>query len=736
MIKLKYIVSLCCFYYACSSTPMLFAACSDNGIGHSADTPMTPEPDDSDFQKTCDVILGRIKTANMGTNAQYLNENAVKWLSVINEQGAFPDIDYKDRSLGFKPEAHIDRLTQMVQAYIFKECDVFGKAELQKAIAKGLSFWITEKPTCDNWWNNQISVPQKMGVILILSRYGAEPLSPELENKIFDYMIETASDPAKHTGANKTDVALHWLYRGLLQQDRDVIKTAVTHTFMPLSYVNSQEEGIQYDLGYFQHGPQTYIGGYGPVMLSGVMRVAEYTAGTEYRMSAEQQEILYRFVNETYARSFRSNIQFFNIVGRSVSRPNSLKSSGLANLFERMKKIDPNHAEDYDRHISYIQKGNYAGIKETLTHYNIGDWTLFQGENYSACLRLASNRTRKIEHGNNENIKSFFMSDGSIDVGVKGGEYLNIFPVWDWNRVPGVTNPQMEDQIPLCKGWGEPGESDFCGGLSDGKNGLSGFKMLISKYGVQISGYKSWFFMDGAIICLGSGISSPMSQPVNTTVDQCLLRSDAVYSSSGNIATASNGSSLTNVPIDWFWHGDIGYFFPEKQQVSFKLENRSGSWKDINKGKSDEIINQDVCTLWLNHGTTPSNSTYSYIIVPKIAQNDMSRFNVQDYRIVANCSDVQAVTDGKNKLLQALFYQAGSVSTDELKVTVDKPCALMIQEMDGKSYKLFFSDPSQRLNQLTITIEVNGKKGQYTFDQFAGDGVSKGKTHQTVLTLK
>ena len=78
------------------------------------------------------------------------------------------------------------------------------------------------------------------------------------------------------------------------------------------------------------------------------------------------------------------------------------------------------------------------------------------------------------------------------------------------------------------------GEADFCGGLSDGKTGLAGFRSIYRNDGLDMSARKGYFFLDGRIVCLGSDIQAAMSDPINTAVEQCLAEGDAVYSVGGS----------------------------------------------------------------------------------------------------------------------------------------------------------------------------------------------------------
>lgn len=111
-------------------------------------------------------------------------------------------------------------------------------------------------------------------------RSGAKKLPEELERKLLERMKTDGGDPAKWTGANRTDIALHWIYRSCLSEDSTDLKKAIENAYSPLVYTT--QEGFQHDNSYFQHGSQLYIGGYGDEILKGITQIAMYTKGTDY----------------------------------------------------------------------------------------------------------------------------------------------------------------------------------------------------------------------------------------------------------------------------------------------------------------------------------------------------------------------------------------------------------------------------------------------------------------------
>lgn len=714
-----------------SIIPVFMSSCDDNEIENTVNLP-DKEVDSDAGKNTYEIILNRIRKANMPNSYSEIDENVDEALTLLQDNGSFSDIDYSDDSRAhWTPINHLTRLTWMAQAYTMEDSSYFKEEVLYDKILKALNFWNTARPVCTNWWYNQIGAPKAMCVILIILRDGAKTIPKDLEDSILGYLAETGGNPAKWTGANKTDIAMHWLYRGCLQTDSTLTATAVWHAYYPLQYVKARYEGFQHDYSYFQHGPQLYIGGYGLSIVDGVATVATSTVDTDFKLSDEQLDVLRKFVQASLMKSVRGKMQAYNVVGRSVSRDNQLDISGYIPVFERMKSIDVDNISLYQHFINNLKgEGDFLWINDSFRHFYIGDRSLYQGKGYTVSLRMSSTRTRKCENGNGENLKGYFLSDGSMSVAVDGDEYSNIFPVWDWTHIPGVTSPQVEN-IPLVPA-NDFGESLFCGGATAGKYGVSVMSQINRKDGMGMKACKAWFFLNNKIVCLGTGIDSDMNEEIHTSVNQSLLKGDIVCSQNNVV---SNGVHVDNKALDWVWHRNIGYFFPTQQQISVHADTRKGSWADISTEADATPIEKDICSIWLNHGRSPQGASYSYVIVPNISSTEMANYKINNAQIIANTINVQAVRDSEINMTQAVFYNGGSITSDDLRISVNNPCALVIQEQTNNMFDIYFADTSHGLLDLTITIERSGRKQVYNFDYFSGDGVHVGKTHFAQVEL-
>lgn len=669
-------------------------------------------------------------------NTTIKNPSIDKNLALFQENGSFSDIDYDDTQMtNWTPIKHIERLSDFVYAYTNEKNKYYQNEDLYQKIVKGLEYWYDVDSESDNWWHNQISEPQKLGVLLIQMRTGKKQIPQELETKILKRIQETGGDPAKWTGANRTDIALHWIYRSCLTQNEADLKTAIDNVFNPVVYTT--EEGFQHDNSYFQHGEQLYIGGYGDEILKGVTQVASYALGTQYQLDKEKVELLSKFMRETYYRAVRGQNMSFDVVGRSVSRPGLLNKRTTATYAKRMIDIDPTHADEYKAIIARLNRKQPADYQVTAshTHYFRGDYSLHVRPQYNFDVRLASTRTKKCEYGNKENLKTYFMSDGCTNITQTGDEYFNIFPVWNWCHIPGTTAPQLE-KVPMDpKAWGVLGTSTYAGGVSDSIYGATAYAYMDTNPEVNTGAKKSWYFFDNEVVCLGAGIQSTSTYPVHTTVNQCFLKGGILVDKGDKEETLANGSHTLQAP-QWVLHDKIGYFFPQKEEVFLTAQTQSGRWYDINTSKSKKEEKMDVFTLGINHGVGPKDGSYAYIVVPgKTSAQEMKAYQKKNaIEILSNNPKIQAVRNTKLNVWMVTFFEAGTFTHKELSVTVDKPCILMIKDITSKSANLHIADPGQTQSPIQVELKIGKKKQTLTAD-FTQTGIYAGATKQYTVKL-
>ena len=668
-----------------------------------------------------EILMSKIRADFKRKADMKIVEEALKLYD--SKSGAFKDIDYsRDDRTFWPPLNHLTRLTEFAYAYITPGNTYYKNKSIFKRIIKALEYWHKVDPNCNNWWYNQIAEPQTTGLLLILLREGKEAVPAELEKKILDRIIKEGGNPAKWTGANRTDIALHWIYRSCLTENEKDLKHAIDNAFSPIYYTT--DEGFQHDNSYFQHGVQLYIGGYGDEILKSITQIASYTIGTKYALSKEKVDIISKFMRETYYRTFRGKYMLFDVLGRGVSRMNNLDKSRMGIFAKRMILLDPEHQEEFKQIVArlYEEKPADYAVKPAHTHYYRADYTLHNRPKYTFDVRMTSNRTIRCEYGNRENLKTYFLSDGCTNIVTDGDEYYNILPVWDWRRIPGITCPQVKE-IPMTESdWQQRGESTFAGGVSDSIYGASAYSYYDTYKDIYTGANKSWFFFDDEVVCLGD-VTSTSEFDVNTTINQCRLKDSPVLINDGKKTTTLVKGEHSFNKLNWVLHNNVGYVFPQpittgrKEQVAeiwLNNQEQVGNWNTINRSMPDKVVKEDVFSLGFNYSKEPRHASYAYIVVPMIKNaNDINQYlQRKAVEIVSNTPTIQSVYQKDLKIWQVVFFEAGELTCSDMSVSVSKRCILMIKETTDGKYELHIADPAQRKS--TIQVKINmpnvGKK--------------------------
>lgn len=629
-----------------------------------------------------------------------------KSITTLQSDGTWPDINYKDSAVAlWSPAAHLSRTEDLALIY--------GKQQnerLYTGIVKSLRAWNRINPICRNWWYNEINCPQLLGQIMLLMQ-SSKPLPAGLQDSLLKKMQR--GNMYKQTGANKLDVALHNMYRALLTRDIALMDSSVAQCFQPV-VLTTASEGLQYDYSYLQHGPQLQIASYGLVFLGGEFKVASYVNGTRWQMPVEKCKVLSMFLNRAFLNSIRYRYFDFSVLGRGFSRKNSGNAGAISgwrssiNLLKRSGTDTGWNFADYDAAVKRAS-GNLPAsyqVKPSHTQFWKGDYVQHVNTGYLFTVRTNSTRTRRTETGNGENLYGRYMSDGATNIQRTGSEYFNIFPVWEYDKIPGVTCRDYPADRPAINSWNQPGTTDFTGGVSDGLYGISTYSLNFD----SVKAKKSWFFFGKQIVCLGAGIQSTAPEPITTTINQCWSRGNQVIdSSNSNIA---------------YWQDSIGYYFQPGEHILYTNDEQKGTWKHVNSSQSGDTVRGKVFKLWIDHGINPQNAGYAYVIVPGIASNQFAQQSpFSDLKILSNTAALQAISSAKLNMLQIVFYQAGFLQSSDITVRVDKPCVVLIEKMTTAKPELYITDPSQKLKK--VTVSLNRKNAEYRLPEgeYAGSTV-------------
>ena len=103
--------------------------------------------------------------------------------------------------------------------------------------------------------------------------------------------------------------------------------------------------------------------------------------------------------------------------------------------------VDPEFASYYEQSKEQIIRKRPQEIYGHK-HFWQSDYSVHYNRTYFTSLRMCSKRTAGMEMNvNGENLLGYYLPFGLTYIYRHGDEYQDIFPVWDWGRLPGVTSP-------------------------------------------------------------------------------------------------------------------------------------------------------------------------------------------------------------------------------------------------------------------------------------------------------
>lgn len=627
-----------------------------------------------------------------------------EYLDEMNVNGSWDDVDltdYNDMD-GWQPLEQLWRMRYMALAYTMPTSSHYSSTILYNYLVTSLQYFYDMNPTCSNWWYNQIYVPRLLGLIIIITSQGQQTVPEALINSIDTRLKLLSPTPNQLTGANLTDIMLWRFYFGVIMKDSDEINAALDSTFNELSLTTA--EGIQHDFSYHQHGPQPLGLSYGAALLSGVVKTAGVVKGTQYYPSEDKLNPVFGFALESFAKPRRGSFQAFNVTGRGVADLDKIKvGSPIATIFNSFSEIDSGNETEYLDIASRIvgAKTPDQNIIESHTHYYRSKHTVHNRSMFNYSLLTASTRTDRIETGNGTNLKGRFLSDGSYSIMVDGDEYYNVFPLWDWSKIPGTTVPLYTTDIDLkpTEDWGYLGSSTFTGGVSDGDNGL----MVYDMNDYDTIAKKAYFFFGDEVVHLGADINSTSNYNIATTLNQANLDGYIIYSENNSVQTLSGmGKHNFKNGLDWVWHNKIGYFFLENKDVHLENETLTGNWYDINLRAENQQVSGDVYSLWIDHGNQPINEDYAYVITPGVTSSEMQNYDLSAITVLENSSEVQAVKHSGLDMLQIVFYSAKTVTYDDITISASAPATIIFSDISTDTVTCTVADPGENSSQIII----------------------------------
>lgn len=509
------------------------------------------------------------------------------------------------------------------------------------------------------------------------------------------------------TGANKIWLLRSSIYKACINENEAVLSSNFLSAFEDAKIMQGSNDGIKSDYSFHQHRAQLYIGGYGRSFMRDILSLGTLAHGTSYSMNTTQLQVLTNVVLDGFQWFCHKSVFDFGAVGREISRPGATSDSSVLTFITRLKEMNAPRTDELAKCYNFIN-GESDFQSPGTKYFWKSDIMVHHGSNFYISAKVPSSRTTGTEKVNGENLKRKYLPWGATNIMTDGDEYYNIFPVWDWSRIPGVTSYMEEVSADTS---GPPrliSTSIYAGGVTDGVFGLAAYDYSYD----GIEGRKAWFFTPEAMYSFGAAINAVKSTAVITSINQC-FSSGNVTGKNGLLKSVIDSDEKIFKPIRWVHHNKVGYFFPAGGEVTVKNINQTGSWHDINTSQSSDTSTRKVFSIWINHGVSPSDSKYEYVVVPSKNVKQFAKWvRTNPLKIVQNSKDIQAVSDKNAKLFAVAFYSPGIITLEPgLKLSSDNACLLLIQSINnGRGYKISVSDPSATLVDVNIRLskELSG----------------------------
>nr|SBO93891.1 putative secreted lyase [Nonomuraea gerenzanensis] len=565
------------------------------------------------------------------------------------------------------------------------------------------------------------------------------------------------------TGANRVDLCQVLALRGVLSGDArriQLARDALTPVFAPVT----RGDGFYADGSFIQHGCVPYVGGYGAVLFGGVAMLGALLRGSPWDLDGPELRAFLGTVDEAVAPFVYNGLLMDNVAGRGISRAgqddrlrgqNMLASIALLaevaggergerwramvkGWLERGRPVAGKRSLGVARTARLLAVSRSAGkaAAEPVGHrlFPSMDRAVHRRPTWAASVSMASRRVAHYEYGNGENARGWHTGAGWLSWWGDGfGEEQYTDAFWataDPYRLPGITVSTKRLANGEGGAWGLPRpDVSWVGGATDGEFAAVG--QDLRGLGSTMAARKAWFFLDDCVVCLGAGITGADGVPVETVVDNRNLgaRGGTSVRVNGDLwnrrpqdggrrdrdgadderrarerAAGPWGGAARERRTDVSWvhvAGHAGYVFPSPTSLDLLLEERTGSWRDVNAGGSPDPITRRYLTMWLDHGPDPISASYAYVLMPGATEAaTRARAAVAGrVQILSNTPYAQVIRVPELGLTAANLWAPARVGP----LSASAPACVLIRERADGTAQLSVSDPPRGAAALALT---------------------------------
>ncbi|HTE27542.1 polysaccharide lyase family 8 super-sandwich domain-containing protein [Flavitalea sp.] len=634
-------------------------------------------------------------------------------VKTIREDGTWPGINYVDTSrTGFEHRIHLENMLTLARATSKKGSPFLNDALAKKALSAALDYWLKNDFRCQNWWWNEMGTPQLMINILMLMDTNLTEIQKTAGLKIANRANLEAF--GARPGGDLLPIAGMLGKQALFSRDEAVLERVIK--VMASEIKITTDRGIKPDLS-FHHRTDNVISTltYGTSFANSFAYWAVKISGTRFKLPQEATRLLIDYFLDGICKSMVYGIYPDpGAENRDMTRMNALKAAS-SELPENLRKISDYRSGELDEIIK-LRKGLVRPSLKSDRFFWHSSYLVHQRPTYFASVRMHSSRANNMEQPHNEEgLKMHHFGDGSNFISRRGDEYLNIYPVWDWQKIPGTTILQKAD----VAHWNElakKGLSEFSGGISNGIYGVAAIDL--TSVHDPLKAKKAWFLFDNEYVCLGTSINTDADLPVYTTLNQTLLKTNVIVSDANGKSTLEKGDHNLK-KVKWVLHDSVGYLFPVAVDLHVINHEVTGNWRQINHQSwaTSDPVKKEVFAAWIDHGKKAKDASYMYIVVPNATSDILDSYmKTAGIEVLLNTNFAQAVANRKSEVIQMVFHAPAELRTAGLNLSVDRPSIAMVDRN-----AITIADPTQKLEKIVLSLnrkfKANGENFTATWEE-------------------
>ncbi len=323
--------------------------------------------------------------------------------------------------------------------------------------------------------------------------------------------------------------------------------------------------------------------------------------------------------------------------------------------------------------------------------YNYGAFGVHRRDGWMITLKGYNSDVWSSEIYAADNRYGRYLSHASAQIIFPGGEKESGYDQqgWDWNRYPGVTSihlPFDKLENPLKGTLMERNVSRFPGVSSlESANGCLAFTYVEKNrpnFCAGATATKSVFCFDNRIVFIGTGITNNSEYPTETVLYQLRLENK-------DVEVDINSDYSGTFPYSWKQDGNgqvvlndpNGVFYIVKDGKGLTVEKKHQVSPSDTKKKTGE---GDFITAWINHGSSPSEASYEYLMVVCPKGKEVSKYARKlPYEVIQADNNAHVVKDVLTGITDYISYRGYSSSATFVSDIQSETIVMERQKEDG-----------------------------------------------------